>query len=162
MSSSGMWRCVDLVWTDLPPKRRFKQYVHSATSQKTAFFDIWINFRFSALWTERKYDTTYRNVATTNCMAALNLSYFCHSCCGHLNYITCEWVWWLCTDLLEAKMPSSSLLTRQWKQRVPLNHWYPPSSLRDRTQKTIMWIITAVQPLNPIHFIFDYVTTYFS
>jgi hypothetical protein len=63
--SSGMWRCVDLVWTDIseeriasifraeksvskelacaggdnvPPKCRFTQNLHGATSQKTEFF----------------------------------------------------------------------------------------------------------------------------
>jgi hypothetical protein len=38
MPSSGMWRCVDLVWTTVHPKRRFTQDLHKATSQKTAFF----------------------------------------------------------------------------------------------------------------------------
>jgi hypothetical protein len=63
ISSSVMWRHVDLLWTDftderilltlvprsrifllwrwrryVPPKRRFTQDVHGATSQKTAFF----------------------------------------------------------------------------------------------------------------------------
>jgi hypothetical protein len=50
MSSSGMLRRVDLVWTDvseeritsryIPPKRHFTQDLHSATSQKTAFFIV--------------------------------------------------------------------------------------------------------------------------
>jgi hypothetical protein len=63
MPSSGMWRSVDIVWTDVsdcshlltlvprspiflpwrwtryvPPKRRFTQDLQGATSQKTAFF----------------------------------------------------------------------------------------------------------------------------
>jgi hypothetical protein len=42
MTSSGMWRRVDLVWTDVPPKRRFTQYLHCATPQNTAFFIICI------------------------------------------------------------------------------------------------------------------------
>jgi hypothetical protein len=70
MSSSGMWRYVDLVWTevseegiasifrvenprarnqskqvdadwaDVPPKSRFTQDLHGDTSQKTAFFIV--------------------------------------------------------------------------------------------------------------------------
>jgi hypothetical protein len=38
MPSSGMCRHVDLVRTDVPPKHRFTQDLHGATSQKTAFF----------------------------------------------------------------------------------------------------------------------------
>jgi hypothetical protein len=38
--SSGMWRLVDLVWTAVPPKRRFIQDLHGAPSQKTAFFMV--------------------------------------------------------------------------------------------------------------------------
>jgi hypothetical protein len=37
MPSSGMWHRVDLVCSDVPPKRRFTQDLHGATSQKTAF-----------------------------------------------------------------------------------------------------------------------------
>jgi hypothetical protein len=37
MPSSRMWRRVDLVRTDVPPKRRFTQDLHGATSQKTVF-----------------------------------------------------------------------------------------------------------------------------
>jgi hypothetical protein len=48
MSSSGMWRCVDLASTDVasifrrcvPPKRRLTQDLRSATSQKTTFFIV--------------------------------------------------------------------------------------------------------------------------
>jgi hypothetical protein len=36
--SSGMWRHVYFVWTDIPPKRRFTQDIPGATSQKTTFF----------------------------------------------------------------------------------------------------------------------------
>jgi hypothetical protein len=35
-----MWRRVDLVWTDFPPKRRLKQDLHGVTSQKMAFFIV--------------------------------------------------------------------------------------------------------------------------
>jgi hypothetical protein len=75
MPSSGMWRRVDLVWTDvsvecitsifrveksaneepawaggcrllslryIPPKRRLTQDLHGVTSQKTAFFILWL------------------------------------------------------------------------------------------------------------------------
>jgi hypothetical protein len=31
MPSSGMWRRVDIVLTDVPPKRRFTQDLHGAT-----------------------------------------------------------------------------------------------------------------------------------
>jgi hypothetical protein len=40
MSSSGMWLCVDLALTDVPPKRLLTQEIHSATSQKTTFFIV--------------------------------------------------------------------------------------------------------------------------
>jgi hypothetical protein len=40
MPSSGMWRRVDILLTDVPPKRRLTQYLHDATSQKTAFFIV--------------------------------------------------------------------------------------------------------------------------
>jgi hypothetical protein len=40
MPSSGKWRRVDLMWTDVPPKRRFIQALYDATSQKTAFFIV--------------------------------------------------------------------------------------------------------------------------
>jgi hypothetical protein len=40
MPSSGMWRRIDLVLTDVPSKRRFTHDLHSATSQKTAFFIV--------------------------------------------------------------------------------------------------------------------------
>jgi hypothetical protein len=40
MPSSGMWRRLELVWTNVPPKRRFTQDLHGATSQKTAFFIV--------------------------------------------------------------------------------------------------------------------------
>jgi hypothetical protein len=40
MTSSGMWRRADLVWTDVPPKRRFTQDLHGATSQNTTFFIV--------------------------------------------------------------------------------------------------------------------------
>jgi hypothetical protein len=40
MPSSGMWRCADLVWTDVWEDRRLTQDLHSATSQKTAFFIV--------------------------------------------------------------------------------------------------------------------------
>jgi hypothetical protein len=39
MPSSGTWRCVDLVWTEVSEERRFTQNLHSATSQETAFFE---------------------------------------------------------------------------------------------------------------------------
>jgi hypothetical protein len=41
MPSYGMWRCVDLVWTDVSEKeRRFTQKLHGATSLNTAFFIV--------------------------------------------------------------------------------------------------------------------------
>jgi hypothetical protein len=40
MPSSGMWRCVDLVCTDVPPKRLCTQYIHGATSKKKTFFIV--------------------------------------------------------------------------------------------------------------------------
>jgi hypothetical protein len=33
-----MWRCVDLVWTDISEERRFTEDLHGSISQKTAFF----------------------------------------------------------------------------------------------------------------------------
>jgi hypothetical protein len=38
--SSEMWCRVDLVWTDVSEERRFIQYLHNGTSQKTAFFIV--------------------------------------------------------------------------------------------------------------------------
>jgi hypothetical protein len=38
--SSGMLRCVTLVRTVVPPKRRFLQEPHGVTSQKTPFFIV--------------------------------------------------------------------------------------------------------------------------
>jgi hypothetical protein len=35
-----MWSRVDLVRTDVPPKRRLTQDLQGATSQKTAFFIV--------------------------------------------------------------------------------------------------------------------------
>jgi hypothetical protein len=40
MQSSGMWRRVDLVWTDVPPESQFTHDLHGATSQKTVFFIV--------------------------------------------------------------------------------------------------------------------------
>jgi hypothetical protein len=40
MPSYGMWRRVDLVWNYVSEERRFTQYLHGATSQKTAFFIV--------------------------------------------------------------------------------------------------------------------------
>jgi outer membrane receptor for Fe3+-dicitrate len=37
MLSSGMWRRVDGLLTDVPPKHRLTNYLHDATYQKTAF-----------------------------------------------------------------------------------------------------------------------------
>jgi hypothetical protein len=42
MPSSGLWRRVDLVGTDVSEKRQFPQDLHGATSQKTAFFNLLI------------------------------------------------------------------------------------------------------------------------
>jgi hypothetical protein len=38
MPSSGMWRRLDLAWTDVSKERRFTQDLHDATSQKKTFF----------------------------------------------------------------------------------------------------------------------------
>jgi hypothetical protein len=38
--SSWMWLRIDIVLTDVPPKHRLIQYLHGATSKKTAFFMI--------------------------------------------------------------------------------------------------------------------------
>jgi hypothetical protein len=40
MPSSGMWRCVDLVWTDVSEERLFTQDLHGVRSKKTAFFIV--------------------------------------------------------------------------------------------------------------------------
>jgi hypothetical protein len=55
-----MWRRVDLVWADGPPKRRFTQDLHGTTSQKMAFFLLSYSFHpfqqiLTFLSTEKNY-----------------------------------------------------------------------------------------------------------
>jgi hypothetical protein len=40
MPYSGTWHSVDLILADVSEERRFTQDLHSATSQKTAFFIV--------------------------------------------------------------------------------------------------------------------------
>jgi hypothetical protein len=40
MPSFGMWRCVDIVLTDVSEERRLTPNLHGATYQKTTFFIV--------------------------------------------------------------------------------------------------------------------------
>jgi hypothetical protein len=61
---SGIWCRVDLIWTDVPPKRRFTQD-HGATSKKTAFFKMYFCWSF-----------------VHTCILAINWQY-----CKHVNSV---------------------------------------------------------------------------
>jgi hypothetical protein len=50
MSSSGMWRCVDIALTDVSEEHRLIQDLHSATSQKTTFFFLCLFAMFGLLF----------------------------------------------------------------------------------------------------------------
>jgi hypothetical protein len=86
-----MWRCVDLVWTDVSEERRFTQDLHGATSKKAVFF---IAIEVSNVWEvqDLKDKTAYislnNKLSILQCLVSLLHSYAYCVYYGMLSIVT--------------------------------------------------------------------------